>query len=250
MKCCRLAVRSFFVALLLFSSSCSSNQHDTKGDNSGSSPTKQQSPPQAGSPTIEPSDGKASDPPSISYANNPEKFAKMPVYERPFNITNPKTAQEHFNVAVNHDHHNEFDDAISEYKKALELQPNSPVAHYRMAVDYQKKGRIDDAISEWEQTTHYDPQFYSAYDMLAGAYQHQGNLKKAIEAYSELLKNPPSRMPVHYQLGLWYEEIGDRQHAEAHLEAYRDLAAKTTDESKTDRYQKALRELQKLRQHS
>ena len=174
----------------------------------------------------------------------------MPVYEQPFNIKNPKTAQEHFNVAVNHDHHKEFADAIAEYKKALEIQPNWPVAHYRMALDYQKQGRLDDAIAEWQQTTHYDPHFYSAYDMLAGTYQRQGNLKKAIEAFAELLKDPPSRMPVRYQLGLWYEELGDHPHALMHLEAYRDLALKNGDESKTDRFQKALRELQRLKQQN
>src|SRR2546429_7284378 len=37
----------------------------------------------------------------ISYAKNPERFVKVETTEPVFNITNPKTAQEHFNVAVN-----------------------------------------------------------------------------------------------------------------------------------------------------
>jgi tetratricopeptide (TPR) repeat protein len=183
---------------------------------------------------------------TISYATNPERFVKEKTYEPPFNITNPKTAQEHFNVAVNDDHHNQLDKAIEEYNKALELKPDWALAHFRLAQDYNKQGRTDDAITHWEKATQYDPRFYSAYDLLAGAYQRQGNLKKAIQAYSGLLKYPPAQMMAHYQLGLWYAELGDRQKARGHLESYWRLAG-NTPEQQSPRFRKALQELQKLK---
>lgn len=242
---------SGFVLLLLtlFPVACSSRQpaKETQPVPSSAQQDKAsaQSPPQ---PPAAQADKKRHDDSNITYAKNPERFAKVPAYEPPFNITDPQTAQEHFNVAVNHDHHNELDKAIAEYQKALELQPDWAVAHDRMALDYQKQGRMDDAIAEWEQATRYNPQFYSAYDLLAGAYERQGKIKKAIEAYSALLRYPPAQMSAHYQLGLWYVQIGNRQQAQSHLESYRDLALKTTEEPKSDRFQKALRELQKLKQ--
>jgi tetratricopeptide (TPR) repeat protein len=186
---------------------------------------------------------------TITYAKNPERFVRMETTEPAFNITNPKTAQEHFNVGVYDDNKQQLDKAIEEYQKALELQPDWALAHFRLAQDYQKKGRTDDAIVHWEQATRYDPQFYTAYDLLAGAYQRQGNLKKAIEAYSGLLKYPPAQMPAHYQLGLWYAELGDRQGAREHLQSYRELALKSgTDEPNSKRFRRALRELQKIEQ--
>ena len=185
---------------------------------------------------------------AISYAKNPERFAKMPASQPPFNVTNPKTAQEHFNVAVHDDHQNQLDDAVREYRKTLEMQPDWAIAHYRLAVDYQKQGRTDDAIAQWQLTTRYNPQFYSAYDMLAGVYEHQGKIRQAIDTYSALLKYPPAQMPVHYQLGLWYAQIGERQQAQSHLESYRKLALKTPEEPNSDRFRKALLELQKLKQ--
>jgi tetratricopeptide (TPR) repeat protein len=238
---------------MLFSMACTSKPpaKETQSASPSSQQEKASSPsapqpqsqPAAPSTTPQPEDKQA-----ISYAKNPERFVKMPTYEPPFNITNPKTAQEHFNVAVNEDDHNRPDNAIREYHIALEMQPKWAVAHYRLAVDYQKQGRPADAIAEWEHATRDDPQFYSAYDMLAGAYERQGNIKKAIGAYSALLKYPPARMPVHYQLGLWYAQIGDRQQAQSHLESYRHLALKTRQEPESDRYRKALHELQKLKQ--
>jgi tetratricopeptide (TPR) repeat protein len=232
----------------LFSIACSSRQSAKEQQPvSSSSQQDKASSPSPSQPAAQ-ADKKRQDESNISYAKNPERFAKVPAYEPPFNIADPKTAQEHFNVAVNYDHHNELDKAIAEYQKALETQPNWAVAHDRLALDYQKQGRTDDAISEWEQATRYNPQFYSAYDLLAGAYERQGKIKKAIEAYSALLKYPPAQMPAHYQLGLWYAQIGDRQQAQSHLESYRDLALKTREEPKSDRFQKALRELLKLKQ--
>jgi len=248
MRSGRFVFGCVLVPLTLFSIACSSRQ-TTKETQAVASPAQQdkassQSPPQ---PPAQ-ADKKQQDDSNITYAKNPERFAKVPAYEPPFNITDPKTSQEHFNVAVNHDHHSELDQAIAEYQKALELQPDWAVAHDRLALDYQKQGRMDDAIAEWEQATRYNPQFYSAYDLLAGAYERQGKIKKAIEAYSALLRYPPAQMPAHYQLGLWYAQIGDRQQAKSHLESYRNLALKTSEEPKSDRFQKALRELQKLKQ--
>jgi len=186
---------------------------------------------------------------SISYAKNPERFVKQQASEPPFNITDPKTAQEHFNVAVNEDHQNQLDKAIAEYQKALELQPNWALAHFRMAQDCQKQGHTDEAIEHWTLATKYDPQFYAAYDMLSAAYAREGNLKKAIEAYSPMLNYPPARMPANYQLGLWYAQLGDIPRARKHLEAYRELVLNSKGvEIQSDRFQKATKELNKLKQ--
>jgi tetratricopeptide (TPR) repeat protein len=186
---------------------------------------------------------------SITYAKNPGVFVKAEPSEQPFNITDPKTAQEHFNVAVNDDHQKQLDKAIEEYQKALELQPNWALAHFRMAQDYQKQGHTDEAIIHWTLATKYDPQFYPAYDLLSAAYAREGNLKKAIESYSPMLNYPPARMPANYQLGLWYAQLGDVTQARKHLEAYRELALNSKSvETQSDRFQKATKELQRLKE--
>jgi hypothetical protein len=56
------------------------------------------------------------------------------------------------------------------------------------------------------------------------------------------------QIPVHNQLGYWYEETGDKQLARQQFEIYRDLAQKTKTEPQTDRYQTAMAELKKLTQ--
>ncbi len=185
---------------------------------------------------------------AISYATNPERFVKYPASPVPFNITDPKTAQEHFNVGVNLDNQKDFAKAVMEYQKAVELKPDWALAYARLAHDDDRLGHTDDAIAHWQQAVKYDPQYYSGYDSLAADYERQGNIRKAIEAYSPLLAYPPAQMPVHYQLGLWYEQIGDHQNAREHLEQYRELARKVKAEQESPRFQTATRELQKIGQ--
>ena len=199
------------------------------------------------STTVEPpsTTGTTKQEKGITYATHPERFVKATPSPTTLNISNPKTAQEHFNVGVDADNHKQWDKAIEEYKKALELKPDWAIAHYRLAVDYKLAGNTSEAIAHWEQATKYDPQFYAAYNRLASIYRSQGNLKKAIEAYTALLNYPPAKLGAHYQLGFSYAELGNRQKAREHLENYRDLALKGS-EKQTPRFQRALRELQEL----
>ena len=186
---------------------------------------------------------------TISYATNPERFVKEPVYQPPFQITNPKTAEEHFDVGVNDDNQKQPAKAIGEYEKALALKPDWVVAHIRLARDCAQLGRADDAIAHWRKAIQYNPQFFSAYDELAAAYVSQGKVQKAIDTYSGLLQYPAAEVPVRYQLALWHEKLGNWEKARDHFERYRDLALKSgPEEQKSERFQVAIRELRKLKQ--
>ena len=194
-----------------------------------------------------PPDAKTKQQKAISYATHPERFVKTTPKSEKVNITDPKTAQEHFNVGVEADNHKQWDKAIEAYQKALELKPDWALAHYRMAADYKLIGRTNDAVAHWEQATRYDPQFYLAYNRLASVYRSQGNLKKAIEAYTALLGYPPAKLGAHYQLGFAYAELGNRQQAREHLEAYRQLGLKS-QEKESPRFQRAVLRLKQLEQ--
>ena len=243
------------LVLLLCCLACDSTKPGNKGPSEPSSAEQNHaakadpSKPQEAQPAAAQQPTEKQEQENITYAKNPGRFVKQQPSEVPFNITDPKTAQEHFNVAVNDDHQNQLYKAIEEYQKALELQPNWALAHFRMAQDYQKRGHTDEAIVHWTLATKYDPQFYPAYDLLSAAYAREGNLKKAIEAYSPMLNYPPARMPANYQLGLWYVQLGDAAQARRHLEAYRELALNSKSvEIQSDRFQKVTKELQKLKE--
>ena len=55
------------------------------------------------------------------------------------------SAEAHFNLGVQLQDHNEFDEAINSYVKAIAVNPSMTEAYYNIAVAYQKKGVLDKA---------------------------------------------------------------------------------------------------------
>jgi tetratricopeptide (TPR) repeat protein len=176
----------------------------------------------------------------------PSIFVKVPTVDPPFNLNNPKTATEYFDVGVHEDNLRHYDKAIAAYEEALKLKPDWPLLCLREARDYERMNQKDKAIAQLHRATAIDPRYWDAYSELALMYKNGGDTKHAIEAASRLLAFQPMQLPVHNQLGYWYEETGDRQKARREFEIYRDFASKTKSEPGTERYHAALRELQKL----
>ena len=236
--------------LLLCCLACDSRKTADKSQQKTSSATKattaQLEFPQPAQPSANPQATKQED--SITYAKDPGRFVKMPTTPPPFNIKSPKTAQEHFNVAVDHDNKQEFDQAILEYQKALQMQPKWALAHFRAGKDYVKTDHLDNAIAQFKAATLDDPDFYDAYYELALAYKKKGDQNHAIEAFSKLLEfpSPGVKMSVHYQLGMWYADLGERSRAREHLESYKELALQNKTEQQGPHYKDAMQELEKL----
>lgn len=185
--------------------------------------------------------------PTISYATNPERFVKMPTYDPPFRLTNPKTADEHFDVGVNFDNQRQPAKAVVEYEKALALRPVWAIAHFRLAKDYARLARTNDAITNWTKAIQDSPDLYIAYEELAAAYAGQGKTQKAIDVYFWLMRYPAAEMGARFQVALWYEKLGKRKEAKENFQRYRELALQHGPEEKgSERFQVALRELEKL----
>lgn len=225
---------------MLFLTACSSRQPSQSAQSGASA----QSQPQDSSSSAQP--GNAATNEGISYAKNPERFVKAPTVTPPFTLTNPKTATDFFDIGVHEDNLHHYDKAIAAYEAALKLKPDWALLCLRESKDYERLNQKEKAIAQLHRATAIDPHYWDAYSELALMYKNGGDTKHAIEAASRLLAFEPMRLPVHNQLGYWYEETGDRQKARREFELYRDLAAKTKSEQGTERYDAALRELEKL----
>jgi tetratricopeptide (TPR) repeat protein len=92
--------------------------------------------------------------------------------------------------------------AIDAYKKALDLEPNSPTIMERLAEIYAKSQRIRDAVSEAQQVLKEDANDVAARRLLARIYVRtlgdvnagalqQENLSRAIEQFQAILKIEP-----------------------------------------------------------
>src|SRR5262249_15043731 len=78
-----------------------------------------------------------------------------------------------------------FDEAIAEGKRAIELDPLSPVINTDLGQTLVNARRYDEAISQLRKTLEIDPTFYYAHYSLGMAFQLKGDVPTAIAEYTK-----------------------------------------------------------------
>src|SRR5215469_3264015 len=115
-------------------------------------------------------------------------------------------------------------ESIENYKKALALQPGSPVIMERLAEIYAKSQRIRDAVAEAQEVLKIDPNNLAAHRLLARIYVRtlgdanagelqKENLAKAVEQFNAILKLDPKDTSSALWLARLYRF--ENEHAEA-----------------------------------
>jgi tetratricopeptide (TPR) repeat protein len=111
----------------------------------------------------------------------------------------------HGNLGIVYADTGRLDDAISEYKKAITIEPRYAEAYSNLGIAYADKGRLDDAISEYKKAITIEPRYAKAYNNLGIAYANKGELDGAISAFKKALIIEPNKANAHYNLGIAYE---------------------------------------------
>ena len=89
----------------------------------------------------------------------------------------------------------QFDMAISQYRKALEAEPNNTTAQFNLANALQKQKKYDEAIQQLDQlayATNDRKLKASAYYNQGVAHSHLKNLDQSIESYKSALRLDPT----------------------------------------------------------
>jgi len=128
-------------------------------------------------------------------------------YERALEI-NPNHALVYHNLGSSYGMKGMYDEAIGEYKKGIELNPNSTEAHNNLGAAYFNKGMYDDAIAECKKALEINPNDAEAHNNLGVAYDEKGMCDEAIAEYKKALEINPNDAEAHNNLGVAYEEKG------------------------------------------
>jgi TolB-like protein/Flp pilus assembly protein TadD len=116
-----------------------------------------------------------------------------------------------------------FDDAIGEGKRAVELDPLSLVINTDLGTDYYYARRYDEAIAQLRKTLEMDPGFYIAHLVLGQMLDVKGTRDAAIEECQKAraLNDDPSVLGV---LGRTYGLSGNKMEAEKILDQLKELS--------------------------
>lgn len=115
---------------------------------------------------------------------------------------------------------NDYETAVTYYRKAVELDPDWFWGHLRLGLAYSHMGQYENAILEWQRLAELEPEEAVAHVLSADTYLEMGQYQKAIEASQKALRIDPGSVSAHYNLGRAHLEMGNKDLAS---EEYRTL---------------------------
>ena len=110
-----------------------------------------------------------------------------------------------------------YDKAIAEGKRAVELDPNSADAHVWLGIALYNAGRADEAIPLLEKAIRLNPFAHTWYFLQLGqAYSLSGRYDEATAAYQKALQLSPNNLFAHLGLTATYSQMGRDKEASVH----------------------------------
>jgi tetratricopeptide (TPR) repeat protein len=147
------------------------------------------------------------------------------------------------------------DEAIVQYQKALQIDPDNARVHGNLGNALLKKGNVDEAIAHFQRALQIDPDSVEAHNNLGNALLKEGNVDEAIVQYQKALQINPDYAKAHYNLGCALFQKGNVDEAIEHfqralqinpdsMEAHYNLSCALLQKGNVDeaivQYQKAL----------
>jgi Flp pilus assembly protein TadD len=106
-------------------------------------------------------------------------------------------------------------EAIEHFEKAIELQPAYSEAHYNLGNALLQKGRADDAISEFHEALKINPSYAEAHYNLGSALLDKGEIEGAMSEYRKAVTLKPDDAEAHMNLGDALLQLGQVDDATA-----------------------------------
>jgi len=106
-----------------------------------------------------------------------------------------------------------YDDAIAEFQWAIELDPQGAYPHNGLGNVYRDLGRHDDAIAEYQRAIELDPLFAYPHNGLGNVYADLGRYDDAIAEFQRAIELDPQYASPHNGLGAVYADLGRHEEA-------------------------------------
>ena len=137
-------------------------------------------------------------------------------------LSDSSSAEKYYKSATAYHDLGEFEQAISEYRKAIALNPNSPIIHNRLGVAYSELKQYDAALDAYQKALVLSPMTAEPHYNMGLVYLKQGDLPRAAEAFKRAIAINVEWGDPYTGLGEVYSKQGDfGQAARAYKQATR-----------------------------
>jgi len=120
-----------------------------------------------------------------------------------------------------------FEEAVAAAKHALDLDPVSPAGSHFLAVQFYLSRQFDHAIQEGHRTLEMDPNYAIAYALLGQSYSGKGLHREALPALNKYLALSRGSASSLELLGYAHARLGERNEALRMVEELRELAKRS-----------------------
>ena len=127
--------------------------------------------------------------------------------------TSPSSPQNHNNLGDYYGRQGNFEKAVEEFKKAIELNPNYGDAFHNLANTYQQMERVDEAIENYQKAASINPNLWQSYQNLAAIYFDQKKLDLAEENLKKAIAVNPQNANLYTNLGIIYLQLNLKEKA-------------------------------------
>ena len=108
--------------------------------------------------------------------------------------------------------HENYDAAIQATQKALNLTENIE-SHYKMAIAFSYKGEYENAIDQYNKTLEKEPENPETWKNLGLAYKYQNAYDKALDSFNKAISLKQDYALVYYHMANTYRMMGEAQNA-------------------------------------
>jgi tetratricopeptide (TPR) repeat protein len=105
------------------------------------------------------------------------------------------------------------DSAIADYTKVVELKPRDAVAYNNRGIAFRVKGDNDSAIADHSKAIDIDPELATAYNNRGIAFRAKGDNDGAIADHTKAIDIDPELVSAHYNRALAYRAKGNNDRA-------------------------------------
>lgn len=123
-------------------------------------------------------------------------------------IKNPQDPYPHIFLGIALYWQGQVDQAMAEYRAALDIEPDNAQANQLMGIAYAWKGDINSALDSFKKTVDLDPDRPDSQMNLGSTYAALGNYDEALFHFRNAVRLDKTHPLYHYQLGSLYEVMG------------------------------------------
>ncbi|WP_422926828.1 tetratricopeptide repeat protein [Singulisphaera sp. PoT] len=123
----------------------------------------------------------------------------------------------YFNLGADQARRKRYDQAMANYREALELDPNSPDANNLLGAALDALGKPDEAFAYYRKAVKLEPIYPDARNNLGSALAREGNLREAVAQFSEAVRQRPEFPLAQKNLGLALSRLGRLREASTAL---------------------------------